>query len=247
MNLEGVVIHPLADAFPLMGELELRELAQDIKASGQREPIVIYEDKILDGRNRFLACQMAGVEPMTVEFSPSATSCTPEEYVWSMNVMRRHLRADQKRELIAKLLKNEPEKSDRQIAKRTGSSPSTVGVVRKEKEEIGDVSKLDTRTDTTGREQPSTKPAKAKPSKYRGEVLTLSSKLDDLVGKWSNEGKKDVWFQVDDWEFSVRWTKSPVNRAEETGRTYKAKGSPKIEGGIQTVKWSPKNDGAGDA
>jgi hypothetical protein len=111
-----------------------------------------------------------------------------------------------------------------------------------------DMSTVDTRTDTRGREQPSTKPAKAKPAKAQqaetGEkVLTLSSRINDLVLKWSNEGKTDGWFKVDDWEFSIRCAKSPVNRAAQTGQAYRAKGSPKIQEGTQTAKWSPKNDG----
>jgi DNA repair exonuclease SbcCD ATPase subunit len=55
-------------------------------------------------------------------------------------------------------LKADPSKSDRQIAEQTKTSPTTVGKVRAEKEASGDVSKVDTRTDTKGRKQPSSKP-----------------------------------------------------------------------------------------
>jgi hypothetical protein len=84
-------------------------------------------------------------------------------YVISANVHRRHLTAEQKRDLIAKLLKADPSRSDRQIAEQTKTSPTTVGKVRAEKEAAGDVSKVDTRTDSAGRKQPSKKlPAKVK-------------------------------------------------------------------------------------
>ena len=39
---------------------EFDALVVDIKAHGLREPVVMYEDKVLDGRNRVLACQRAG-------------------------------------------------------------------------------------------------------------------------------------------------------------------------------------------
>jgi hypothetical protein len=52
---------------------------------------------------------------------------TPESYVWSANVHRRHMSAEGKRKAIAALLKVDPSKSDRQVAKETGSSPQTVG------------------------------------------------------------------------------------------------------------------------
>jgi ParB-like nuclease domain len=55
--------HPLADVFPLMQGAEFKDLLEDIKANGQLEPIVLYENKILDGRNRYRACQASGVVP----------------------------------------------------------------------------------------------------------------------------------------------------------------------------------------
>jgi hypothetical protein len=153
--------HPLANDFPIIEGKQFEDLVADIKANGLHEPIVFYEDKILDGRNRYLACAIAGIDPETVDYIGD----DPVGYVISANIHRRHLTAEQKRDLIAKLLKAKPERSDRQIAKQTKTSPTTVGTSRKKVEATGDVSKLDTRTDTRGRQQPSTKPKKsAKPT-----------------------------------------------------------------------------------
>jgi hypothetical protein len=63
----------------------------------------------------------------------------PASYVVSMNVARRHLTQEQKRELVAKLLVAHPDKSDRQIAETTKTDHKTVGKVRRAKEARGEI------------------------------------------------------------------------------------------------------------
>jgi ParB-like chromosome segregation protein Spo0J len=147
---DHVPFHPLADAFPLIEGVEFNQLVADIKANGLIEPIVLLDGRILDGRNRYRACMAAGVEPRFTRFRGD----DPAAFVGSANIHRRHLTADDKRDLIAKLLKAQPEKSDRQIARAVKASPTTVGTVRAKMEAVGDVSRLDTSIDTKGRQQP---------------------------------------------------------------------------------------------
>ena len=84
--------HPIADAFPMMVGTEFPELVADIKANGVREPIVLYEGKILDGRNRYRAAQAAGVECPCTEYQGN----DPIKYVVSLNLRRRHLDQSQR-------------------------------------------------------------------------------------------------------------------------------------------------------
>jgi hypothetical protein len=81
-------IHAAADLFPMMEQGELQKLADDIKQNGLLEPIIIFNDQILDGRNRFLACLLAEVEP---HFRFADDSIDPFTYVLSKNLLRRHL------------------------------------------------------------------------------------------------------------------------------------------------------------
>jgi len=78
----------------------------------------------------------------------------PYAYVISANIHRPHLTTEQRRDLIAELIKADPSKSNRQIATTAKASPTTVGTVRAKMEAAGDVSKLDTSIDTKGRKQP---------------------------------------------------------------------------------------------
>src|SRR5262249_19517601 len=106
--------HPLAELFPLMEGEDFDRLVGDIRAHGLREPIVLFDNKVLDGRNRCRACIEAGMPLRTRNFDPTLEG-SPEAFVISTNVHRRHLSSKQKREFIAKLLKANPTASDRAI------------------------------------------------------------------------------------------------------------------------------------
>jgi hypothetical protein len=152
--------HPLAELFPLMEGAEFDELVADVKKNALRYKITLYEGKILDGRNRYRAMLAAGDTPTKahfLEYKPILPSDTPLSYVITANLHRRHLTTEQKREIIAKLLKAQPEKSDRQIGKQIGAHHTTVGTVRKAEEARGEISHVETHTDTKGRAQPARK------------------------------------------------------------------------------------------
>jgi hypothetical protein len=88
--------HPFAALFPELPPEELTQLARDIKERGLLEPIILHKGLILDGRNRYRACQIAGVKPRIEEFDAKATKRSPEEFVLSRNLRRRHLSVGQK-------------------------------------------------------------------------------------------------------------------------------------------------------
>jgi hypothetical protein len=85
--------HAAAQQFPLLSEERLKELAEDIRHHGQQEAILMLDGKILDGRNRYLACLKAGVEP---DFKGLSENVNPYSYVWSRNGERRDLTQDQR-------------------------------------------------------------------------------------------------------------------------------------------------------
>jgi hypothetical protein len=46
-----ISVHPAAELFPLMGEAELRELANDIEKNSLHEKVDLYDGKVLDGQH----------------------------------------------------------------------------------------------------------------------------------------------------------------------------------------------------
>ena len=88
--------HPFAALFPELPPEELSLLVRDIKERGQNEPIILYKGLILDGRNRYRACQIARVKPWIEEFNTKDAKGTPEDFVLSRNLRRRHLSMGQK-------------------------------------------------------------------------------------------------------------------------------------------------------
>ena len=149
-------IHPAAELFPLMGEAELRELADDIKKHGLRDEVTLYLDpdrknppSVLEGRNRLDALELLGREtvsdhggwpPGIYTFLPSHLD--PFAYVISKNIHRRHLTPDQGRGLIAKVLKAKPKQSNRQIAKQVKADDKTVAKVRSKLEATAEIPQL---------------------------------------------------------------------------------------------------------
>jgi ParB-like chromosome segregation protein Spo0J len=85
--------HPLSRIIPPPTEEEFLKLVEHIKTHGLIEPIVTYEERILDGNSRERACRRARVEPRYVPFRANGISA--RAYVVGKNAVRRHLTRSQ--------------------------------------------------------------------------------------------------------------------------------------------------------
>jgi ParB-like chromosome segregation protein Spo0J len=126
ISYNNLPFHPLAEKFPLMEGDDLQKLADDISARGLLHQIVLHEGKILDGRNRYRAAAVAKVTLAPKDFRELPVGTDPKAYVISANLHRRHLTAEQKRDLLAELIKIDPSKSNRQIAEEAKVDKNTV-------------------------------------------------------------------------------------------------------------------------
>jgi hypothetical protein len=194
-------IHPACELFPPLPPDELRALGEDIVKNKLASPIVLWQAdskaplQLLDGRNRLDALELVA-GPVTVG-APSIMagedflacdrvitlpkSVDPYAYVISANIRRRHLSIEDKDRLIVQLLKADPTKSNRTVAKLTDTSHPHVAKVREQAEKTGDVETVTTSIDAKGRRQPT---RKSKPPVVSQEMLqrraAATERLRDL-------------------------------------------------------------------
>jgi len=100
-ELKVYEFHPIADIFPMLDEnsVGFKALVEDIKERKQQEPVWLFEEKILDGRNRYRACQQLGIEVEVRHYHKQ----DPIGFVLSVNLHRRHLNESQRAMVAAKL------------------------------------------------------------------------------------------------------------------------------------------------
>jgi hypothetical protein len=204
-------VHPAAELFPMMSETELKGLAENIEMNGLVDPIVIWINQqendvrqLLDGRNRLDAMALAGIlgiddhglyNVKTGELISQTVRANgdPYEIALALNVHRRHLNAEQRRELIAKVLKAKPEASNRQIAKQVKADDKTVAKVRTELEATAEIPQLKKTKGKDGKARPakakkkptsttvSPAPIKAAEPEVKPAVVTVPAKTTESI------------------------------------------------------------------
>lgn len=84
--------HPLSAAFPDMSKEEYGELLLSVKEIGIQNPIVLFEDKIIDGWHRYRASLDLDVDCPFVDLPETSN---PRSYVIAQNATRRNLTKSQ--------------------------------------------------------------------------------------------------------------------------------------------------------
>jgi ParB-like chromosome segregation protein Spo0J len=186
-------IHPAAEMIRPATYEEQRVLRGDLKRHGQREPVVLVRigqgcKQLLDGRTRLDLQEANGLQVIDADGNltvPHRTVELPDDnaavsYALSQNVHRRHLTREERRELIVRMLKADPSKSDRRIGAMTKTDNKTVAKVRHEQERREEIPHVENRKDSKGRRQPARKVVSSKTSaapkpKSRSSPTTIAA------------------------------------------------------------------------
>jgi hypothetical protein len=112
--------HELCACYPVLGAEQLRALAEDIRVNGQSVPIEIFEGAILDGWNRYLACQIAKVKPWIFDKTSELQGVDLVDYVISRNALRRHLSVQDRAVCAANLMKTDYFKNRAAASQKSG-------------------------------------------------------------------------------------------------------------------------------
>lgn len=111
-------LHPLVSLFPEMDPVAFALLKDDIAINGQREPIVVHDGQVIDGRHRLRACEQLGLAPLVRDVTDAHSD--PTALVLSLNLHRRHL-SESQRAMVAARLSQLPVGSNQHMPIGTGS------------------------------------------------------------------------------------------------------------------------------
>ena len=171
--------------YQVMPELtpeEYLELKTDIARRGVMIPIEYDElGNVLDGYHRLKICGELGIKDFPKVIRAGMTEAEKLTHARKLNMARRQLTSEQKRELIRDQLKAMPEQSDRQIAKALGVDHKTIGLQRHEMEGRGEIPHIESTIDTLGREQP----------RYRSSSISVKD-TSERQSEVSNNGQEEI-------------------------------------------------------
>jgi hypothetical protein len=131
IDYENLVAHDLANLMPMIEGKKFEELIESVR-KGLQYPILLYEGKILDGRNRYRALKTISHVFTAADFEIfEGSRDEAETKVIDLNMIRRQMTNKDKEEVIRRMILKYPEESNRGVARRCGiTSHAQVGTVR---------------------------------------------------------------------------------------------------------------------
>jgi hypothetical protein len=98
--------HPVAARFPMLSGDDMKEIVASMTATGfdEEQPIILFNNQVLDGRNRLFAALEAEIKPVYRQFNPAIDGNSLIELVIRRNIKRRHLSPSVRAALAAEMI-----------------------------------------------------------------------------------------------------------------------------------------------
>ena len=155
---------------------EYNSLKSDIAERGVMVPIELDEyGNVLDGHHRLRICAELGIVDYPKIIRTGMSEPEKRAHARKLNMLRRHLTQEQRRELVREQLRETPEVSDRQIAAGLGVDKNTVNAQRKMLESGGEIHHLNTSIGADGKEYP-------RHSQQAEEEINKADKCKPIMG-----------------------------------------------------------------
>lgn len=124
---------PLYQPMPDLDADEYAALKADIADRGVMVPVEYDEHgNVLDGHHRIRACHELGITDWPTVTRSGLDAAGKRRHARTLNLSRRHLSRADRRRVIADEITEDPDRSDRAIARLLGVDHKTVGSVRRE-------------------------------------------------------------------------------------------------------------------
>jgi len=163
---------------PPLSPEEYSELEDSIRKFGVMVPILRDPNGVvIDGHHRLRIAQSLGVDcPAEILVGRSETDL--RTFAFELNLNRRHLTREQRRQLVAESIKADPHLSSREHGRRAGVDHKTAETVRQALMSGGEIPHLGARTGTDGKSYPATPtrtpPRPALPPQFQSAVNAVT-------------------------------------------------------------------------
>jgi len=174
----------LAEKYQVMPPLtdeEYEALKADIAERGVQVPVEYDEEgNILDGYHRVRACLELGITDWPKIVRRGLTDDQKRAHARKLNLNRRHLTQEQKRQLIRDQLKETPYFSDSVIASMVGVTDKTVRREREEAEATSEIPRLDRLVGADGKVRPREIERKTEAPEHDVQPAPAKNEADDV-------------------------------------------------------------------
>lgn len=177
-------------ALPPLPPDQFQALKANISVNGVLVPILVDSDgskrKIIDGSHRKRIADELGYDcPELVQAGLDEEE--KRTLARALNLARRHLSSEQKRQLISDQLQETPDRTNRWIARMLGVSHPSVAAVRMELDSVGKIIQLDRRVGSDGKSYRS----------FQSQHETEPPEIERYSPSWLVDGARQVMGGID--------------------------------------------------